>query len=73
MFNKPGHLDPEALSIVIAVLHQALASLPPDQRTEAREMDMASSILAKALSGERDPIRLRTAALVRTASEASAA
>ena len=73
MFNKPGPLDQEALSIVIAVLHQALASLPPDQRTEARQMEMASRILAKALAGERDSIRLRTAALVRTTSEASAA
>ncbi len=50
--------DPETISMLSTVLERAIAALPPEQRTEDGKTRLASSVLAAAASGERDPIRL---------------
>ena len=55
--------DPETISLLGAVLEQAIAALPPDDRSQERKTLLASKILSAASAGERDPIRLRAAAL----------
>jgi hypothetical protein len=57
--------DPETVSLLGAVLKQAIAALPADSRSQERKTLLASKILSAAASGERDPIRLRAAALAR--------
>jgi hypothetical protein len=55
--------DPETVSMMVAVLEDAIAALPPDYRSQERKTLLASKILNAALTGERDPIQLRAAAL----------
>jgi hypothetical protein len=56
--------DPETLRVLQSVFEEAAAALPADERSEQRRMDLASRILSLASSGETDPVRLRTAALL---------
>jgi len=51
-------------------LDEAWASLPPRQQTLTSKTDLAERILALASIGERDPIRLRAAALNGTSAAA---
>jgi hypothetical protein len=55
--------DPETVSMLSSVLERAVAALPREQRTEECEARLASSILAAAARGERDPIHLYALAL----------
>jgi hypothetical protein len=55
--------DPEMVATMIAVLDQAVAALPPDQRGQERKTLIASKILSAAAAGERDPLRLKAAGL----------
>ena len=55
--------DPETVSLLGAVLDQAIAALPPERRTQERKTLLAAQILSAASSGERDPARLQAAAL----------
>ena len=55
--------DPETVSLLGAVLEQAIAALPPDDRSQERKTLLASKILSAASAGERDPVRLQAAAL----------
>jgi hypothetical protein len=55
--------DPETVSMLSSVLERAVAALPPPQRTDERKGRLASSILAAARRGERDPIKLYAIAL----------
>ena len=55
--------DPETISMLSSVLERAIAVLPREQRTEDGKARLASSILAAAARGERDPIQLYAAAL----------
>jgi hypothetical protein len=56
--------DPETLTLLRNVLDQAWALLPDDRKSESQKSDMALRILKKAAEGVRDPVRLRTSALV---------
>jgi hypothetical protein len=55
--------DPETISMLSSVLERAIAALPHQQRTEDGKAQLASSILAAAARGERDPIQLYATAL----------
>jgi len=59
--------DPETLSMLKRVFDQAITALPPGQQTPERKSLMASRLLRLAAGGERDPVRLRTAALLHAA------
>lgn len=54
---------PEELSLFGAILDEVLQSLPPNLRTPYNRAALAANILACASAGERDPDRLRRAAL----------
>jgi hypothetical protein len=58
--------DPDTISLLGAALEEAIAALPPDGRSQERKTLLASRILSAASLGERDPIRLREAALALT-------
>ena len=55
--------DPETVSMLGSVLERAVAALPHPQRTDECKDRLASSILAAAGRGERDPIKLYAMAL----------
>ena len=55
--------EPQTITMLNAVLDQAIAALPQDRRTQARKTQLAAQILSAAAAGERDPIRLHAAAL----------
>ena len=55
--------DPETVSLLGAVLEQAIAALPADHRSQGRKTLLASKIRSAASAGERDPVVLRAAAL----------
>ena len=63
MLTKIAAFDPETVSLLGAVLDQAIAALPPDGRSQERKTLLASKLLSAASTGERDPVRLREAAL----------
>ena len=55
--------QPEIITLMRAVLDEAAASLPEWKRTSTMMADLASQILACAAKGERDPAKLRSAAM----------
>ena len=55
---------PELIELMRAVLDDAAAMLPEAKRTSTMKAEIASLILACAAKGERDPIALKTAALL---------
>ena len=59
-FIGPGAFGPEALAVMSEAYEAALASQP----NVVREV-IAGRIIAAAKLGERDPVRLRAAALAR--------
>jgi hypothetical protein len=63
MLTKPAAFDPETVSLLSTALDQAIAALPPDGRSQERKTLLASKLLSAASAGERDPVRLRAAAL----------
>jgi hypothetical protein len=62
MLTKAAAFDPETVSLLGAVLEQAIAALPPDRRSQERKTLLAAKLLSAASAGERDPVRLRAAA-----------
>jgi hypothetical protein len=54
--------DPEELSLLGHILDQAIGSLPAAMRTPHNRTEIARNILARAATGERDPIELERAA-----------
>ena len=56
--------DPETVEILKRSLDDAWSQLTPDQRAQMSRSAMAERILKAAANGERDPIRLRTVAMV---------
>jgi len=56
--------QPELIELMKSVLEDATAMLPEAKRTSAIKADIASEILACAAKGERDPMALKTAALL---------
>jgi hypothetical protein len=59
-----GTYDPETLTFLRKVLDEAWLLLPDDRKAWTRKSDMADRILRRAEKGERDPERLRAAALI---------
>jgi len=60
---REAAFDPETISMLSSVLERAVAALPHPQRTEECKARLASSILAAAGRGERDPLKLYAIAL----------
>ena len=56
--------QPELIELMKAVLDDAAATLPEAKRTSTMKAEIASHILQCAAKGERDPISLKTAALL---------
>jgi hypothetical protein len=56
--------QPELIELMKAVLDDATAMLPEAKRTSTMKAEIASHILECAAKGERDPIALKTAALL---------
>jgi hypothetical protein len=56
--------QPELIELMKAVLDDAAAMLPEAKRTSTMKAEIASQILACAAKGERDPVVLRSAALL---------
>ena len=61
LFIQPGAFDPEATAAMSEAFEAALKELQ-DTGDEMREL-IARRIIAEATLGERDPVRLRKAAL----------
>jgi hypothetical protein len=59
------HFDPATLRELRAVFDDACAMLPPSQQSSEQKCALAQRILMLAAKGERDPRRLRDAALTR--------
>ena len=56
--------QPELMKLMRAVLDDATAILPEAKRTSTMKAEIASQILACAAKGERDPMVLKTSALL---------
>jgi hypothetical protein len=56
--------DPEAIALLLSALDEAWETLPPARRAMTSKTTLAQRILRLAANGERDPIRLRIAALI---------
>ena len=59
-----GAYDPETLTILRKALDDAWSVLPDERKALIRKSDMADRILRRAETGERDPVKLRAAALI---------
>jgi hypothetical protein len=62
-----GAFEADTLRLLRAVLDEAWDALTPEQRSDTFKSDMALRILRLAQQGERDPARLRIAAMLRVA------
>jgi hypothetical protein len=56
--------QPDEIKLMRSALDEAAIILPKAERTSAMKVQMASRILAAAAKGERDPNKLRIAALL---------
>ena len=56
--------EPETIKLMRLVLDNAAAMLPTHLRTLSVKIELAELILKAAAQGERDPVRLRSAALI---------
>jgi hypothetical protein len=56
--------QPDEIKMMRSVLDEAIIILPKFARTSAMKVTLASRILAAATKGERDPNKLRIAALL---------
>jgi hypothetical protein len=61
-FMQPGAFEPEVIGVMSEALEAALKKLQDTGQTMVPEV-IASRIIAAAKLGERDPVRLREAAL----------
>jgi hypothetical protein len=69
--HAQGAFDPETLTILKDVFDEACALVPEAQSTPEMRTILAERILNLAGRGERDPIRLRTYALMQVAPAAA--
>jgi len=56
-------LDPKAIAQLRVVLSEVVLSLPKKQRSCEMQASLAAQLLKLAAQGEKDPIRLKEAAL----------
>ena len=57
--------QPDEIALLRSALNDAVTLLPTPERTSAMKLKLATRIIAAAASGERDPNRLKSAALLR--------
>ena len=62
-FVKPGEFEPEAIAVMSEAFDAACKALNDTGQPESVLEVMAERIIAAARLGERDPVRLRKAAL----------
>jgi hypothetical protein len=62
-----GSYDPETIEVLKSALDEAWAALSADRQARTSKTALAERILKLAAKGERDPIRLRMAALIEVA------
>jgi hypothetical protein len=60
------NFQPDEITLMRSVLDEAAIILPKAKQTPAMKVKLASRILEAAAKGERDPNKLRIAALVET-------
>jgi hypothetical protein len=65
--KKAAYFDRETVSLLRVTLDDAWACLPPKQRATTSQSILAERILKLAAEGERNPARLRNAALMAVA------
>ena len=69
--KEPVYFDLETVALLRQTLDDAWSSLRPEQQAKMLKTSLAERILKSAALGERDPARLRDAALLEfTAEEA---
>lgn len=61
--KQPKSFDPETVTLLREILDDAWASLPPEQQATMQKAALAERMLKSVAQGERDPERLRDAAL----------
>ncbi len=59
-----GYYDPETLTMLRGVLDEVWEALPADRQARMPKSEMAERILKRAADGERDPARLKAAAML---------
>jgi hypothetical protein len=59
-----GYYDPETLTMLRGVLDEVWDALPAGRQARMPKFEMAVRILKRAASGERDPVRLKAAAML---------
>jgi hypothetical protein len=62
--SERGAYDPETIDLLRSILDAAWDALPPEQQARTTKSMMALSLLSLAARGERDPIRLRSRAVM---------
>jgi hypothetical protein len=62
--RQGGSYDSETIALLRTVLDEAWANLLPSQQAATNKGVLAERILKLAAQGERDPIRLRTNAVI---------
>jgi hypothetical protein len=62
MIPRSAH-TPETLQLLRDVLEDTWAALPPHERKRTSKTNLAMRLVEMAAAGERDPARLRSAAL----------
>jgi hypothetical protein len=68
-FLQPGVFDPEALAAMSEAFESACSELDEARQPKVAPEVIAGRIIAAARAGERDPVRLRAAALGERLSE----
>ena len=63
-FTENGSFDAETITLLKVALDQAWANLSPEQQAYISKAVLAERILMLAAQGERDPLRLRTRAVI---------
>ena len=61
--KKPAHFDLKTVALLRETLDEAWDAIPPEQQAGMLKTTLAERILKSAADGERDPERLRDAAL----------
>jgi hypothetical protein len=67
--KEPVYFDLETVALLRQTLDDAWASLRPEQQAKMLKTSLAERILKSAAYGERDPARLRDAALLEVTAE----
>jgi hypothetical protein len=61
---EAGAYDPETVNLLREVLDEPWERFSPEQQARPQKSDVALRILRLAMRGERDPVNLRTSAVI---------